>query len=87
MLRFLSRRLAFILSVCILIIFSVSMGVRIGVSSDHDPFRDIGIQALGIAWRDADDTNLDDTLADEVDLAHLAAAGTMTVLTLMMNAR
>ncbi|MBT3337901.1 MAG: M20/M25/M40 family metallo-hydrolase [Anaerolineae bacterium] len=60
---------------------------RIGIRSDHDPFREMGIQALRIAWREADETNLDDTLADEIDPARLAAAGKMTILTIMMNTR
>ena len=60
---------------------------RIGVRSDHDPFRDAGIPALRIAWRDADETNLDDELADEIDPAHLSAAGGLIILTLMINAR
>ncbi len=60
---------------------------RIGISSDHDPFRDIGIQAMCIAWREADEANLDDTLANEVEPERLATAGRMTVLTIMMNAR
>ena len=60
---------------------------RIGVSSDHDPFRDIGIQAMRLAWREADETNLDDIEADEVEPARLEAAGKLTTLTIMMNAR
>ncbi len=60
---------------------------RIGISSDHAPFRDEGIQAMRIAWREADETNLDDALAHEIDPARLASAGKMTMLTIMMNAR
>ena len=60
---------------------------RIGVSSDHDPFREIGIQSLRIAWREANETNLSDELANEVDPARLLTAGRMTILTIMMNAR
>ena len=59
---------------------------RIGIRSDHDPFRALGIQAMRIAWREADETNLDDANADEVLPERILAAGKMTVLTIMMNA-
>jgi Zn-dependent M28 family amino/carboxypeptidase len=60
---------------------------RIGIFSDHDPFRDVGIPALRIAWREAAETNLDDALADPVEPDRLASAGKMTVLSIVMNAR
>ncbi len=60
---------------------------RISINSDHDPFRETGIQAMRIAWREADETNLDDELAFEIDPARFAAAGKMSVLTIMLNAR
>ena len=60
---------------------------RIGIYSDHDPFRDLGIQAMRITWRDSDETNLDDAEAYPVLPERLLATGKMTVLTVMMNAR
>jgi Zn-dependent M28 family amino/carboxypeptidase len=59
----------------------------IRISSDHDPFRDLGFQTLRIAWREADETNLDDSQADTIDPKRLASAGKITMLAIMMNTR
>ncbi|MBT7075766.1 MAG: M28 family peptidase, partial [Anaerolineae bacterium] len=59
----------------------------IRVSSDHDPFREMGIQALRIAWREANETNPSDEFTDEVNPKFLSTAGRLTILTVMMDAR
>ncbi len=60
---------------------------NIRISSDHDIFRAVGIQALRIAWREANENNPSDEFADEVNPNFLSTAGRLSVLTLIMNAR
>jgi Zn-dependent M28 family amino/carboxypeptidase len=56
-------------------------------SSDYVPFRSAGIPSLLITWRESDENNLSDELADEIEPDKLYTTGKMTALTLMMIAR
>ena len=56
-------------------------------SSDHAPFRKAGIPSLLITWRESDENNLSDEIADEVEPDRLYTTGKIIALTLMMLAR
>ncbi|MBN2555665.1 MAG: DUF418 domain-containing protein [Anaerolineales bacterium] len=55
--------------------------------SDHLPFREAGIPALLLRWRGADESNLPDELADEVEESWLDFTGRMVSMAMMIIAR
>ncbi len=56
------------------------------IGSDDEPFRTAGIPSLLISWQEADETNLPEGLADDIEPDRLANAGRMAALVLMYAA-
>ncbi len=56
------------------------------VEGDDRPFRERDIPTLLISWQDADETNLPESLADELEPDRLAIAGRVAALVLMSAA-
>jgi Zn-dependent M28 family amino/carboxypeptidase len=55
--------------------------------SDHSVFREIGIPAVLLTWRESSEDNLPSELADAVEPYRLGVTGRMTSLTLMALAQ
>jgi len=56
------------------------------IESDDQPFRERSIPSMLISWQDADETNLPEGLADELEPERVANAGRMAALVLMSAA-
>ena len=67
--------------------FSVTGRQGLTELSDHLPFRDAGIPALMVRWRGADERNLPEQMADEVNPDWLNYTGRMVSMAAMMLAR